>query len=87
MGSVGYPLRRFTFFDTIAALSWATYSALVGLIGGAAFEDDPIKGVVLGIGLAISVTVIVEVVRQLLRRRVTKASFPMKQREREVVGS
>lgn len=87
MGSVGYPLRKFTFFDTIAAASWATYSALVGLIGGAAFEQDPLKGVALGLGLAIITTVIVEVVRHLLRRRVTKDSFPMKQGDREVVKS
>lgn len=87
MGSVGYPLRRFTFYDTIAAVSWAVYGALVGLIGGAAFENDPIKGVVLGVGLAIGVTVLVEVVRYLLHRRVTKSTFPMKQREEEVVNS
>lgn len=87
MGSVGYPLRRFTFFDTIAAVSWATYSALVGLIGGAAFEQDPIKGVALGIGLAIGVTAVVEAVRYLRHRHVTKDSFPMKQSDREVVNS
>lgn len=87
MGSVGYPLRRFTFFDTIAAVSWAVYGALVGLIGGAAFENDPIKGVVLGIGLAIGVTAIVEVVRYALRRRSAGPTFPMKQPEKEAVRS
>jgi membrane-associated protein len=87
MGSVGYPLRQFTFFDTIAAVSWATYGALVGLIGGAAFENDPIKGVVLGVGLAIGATVLVELVRHVLRRRSGGATFPMKQREKEVVKS
>jgi len=67
-GAVRHPLRSFSFFDGIAALSWGTYSALVGYLGGAAFEDDPLKGVVLGLGLAISVAAAVEVVRHLRRR-------------------
>jgi hypothetical protein len=48
--------RKFSLFDGIAALSWGTYSALVGFIGGAAFEDDPFKGLALGLGLALTVT-------------------------------
>jgi membrane-associated protein len=67
-GAVAYPLRRFSFFDGIAALSWGTYSALVGYIGGAAFEDEPVKGLVLGLGIALTVTLMVEVVRHLRRR-------------------
>ena len=38
-GAVRYPLRSFSLFDGIAALSWGAYSALVGFIGGAAFEE------------------------------------------------
>jgi membrane-associated protein len=69
MGSVRYPLRKFSFFAGIAAVSWGLYCALVGYIGGKAFEDNPLKGVVLGIGLALAVTLIVEVVRHRLRKR------------------
>ena len=43
-GAVRYRLRSFSFFDGIAALSWGTYSALVGYLGGEAFENDPWKG-------------------------------------------
>jgi membrane-associated protein len=67
-GAVRYPLRRFSFFDGLAALSWGAYSALVGYVGGAAFEDDPIKGLVLGLGLALGVTAVVEGVRHLRAR-------------------
>jgi hypothetical protein len=66
---VGFPIRRFTPFAGVAAVSWAIYGTAVGFIGGAAFEDDPIKGVVLGIGLALGVTAIVELVRHRLARR------------------
>jgi membrane-associated protein len=68
-GALQYPLRKFSLFDGIAALSWGTYSALVGFIGGAAFEDDPFKGLALGLGLALGVTFTVELVRHLRRRR------------------
>ena len=67
-GAARYPLRQFSLFDGLAALSWGTYSALVGFVGGAAFEDEPLKGVVLGLGLAISVALTVELVRHLRRR-------------------
>jgi membrane-associated protein len=67
-GAVAYPLRSFSFFDGIAALSWGAYSALIGYIGGAAFEDAPLKGLALGLGIALSVAVLVELVRHLRRR-------------------
>ena len=67
-GAVRYPLRSFTVADAVAALSWAIYSALVGYVGGAAFEEEPLKGVLLGLGLALTVTVAVEIVRHTLRR-------------------
>jgi membrane protein DedA with SNARE-associated domain len=67
-GSVGYPLRSFTSFDAVASASWGTYCALVGYLGGAAFEDEPFKGLALGFGLAMTVTAAIEVVRHLRRR-------------------
>jgi membrane protein DedA with SNARE-associated domain len=68
-GAVAYRLRSFTFFDAIAALSWGTYSALVGYIGGEAFEESPWKGLALGLGIALSVTFAVELIRHLRRPR------------------
>ena len=79
-GCGGYPLRRFAAFDLLAATSWALYGALVGFVGGAAFEDEPIKGLALGIGLALGVAVLVEVVRHVLARdrSTTGADHPPK---------
>jgi membrane-associated protein len=68
-GATRYPLRQFSFFDGIAALSWGAYSALVGYIGGEAFEQEPWKGLALGLGIALSVTFAVELVRHLRRPR------------------
>jgi membrane-associated protein len=72
-GAVRYPLRTFSAFDAIAALSWGTYSALIGYAGGQAFEDDPLKGVAVGLGLAIAVAGGVELIRHLRRRRFAEA--------------
>ncbi|MGW7681795.1 DedA family protein [Kribbella sp. NPDC054772] len=69
MGSVRYPLRQFTPYAALAAVSWGVYCTLVGYIGGKAFEDNPLKGVALGIGLALAVTLIVELVRHYRKKR------------------
>lgn len=69
MGAVRHPLRSFSFFDAIAASSWAVYSGLIGFFGGMAFENDPIKGLLLGLGIALSITGVVEGVRWVRKRR------------------
>jgi membrane-associated protein len=69
-GAVRYELRKFSFFDGIAALSWGIYSAMVGYIGGEAFEEEPLKGLGLGLGIALGVSALVEVIRHLRARRV-----------------
>ncbi|GAA3216640.1 DedA family protein [Nonomuraea helvata] len=74
MGAVRHPLRSFTFFDAIAASSWAVYSGLIGFFGGMAFENDPFKGLLLGLGIAVSITAVVEVVRWLRKRRAIQPS-------------
>ncbi|MEV5408475.1 DedA family protein [Thermopolyspora sp. NPDC052614] len=68
-GAVGYSRRRFAFFDAIAATSWGCYATMIGYVGGAAFEQDPLGGLLLGFCIAIGVTVVVEVVRYVRRRR------------------
>jgi membrane protein DedA with SNARE-associated domain len=68
-GTVRFPWRRFAVLDTVAALSWALYAALLGYFGGQAFEDAPWKGLLLALGIALAVTTATEGVRALLRRR------------------
>ncbi|WP_184188487.1 DedA family protein [Micromonospora parathelypteridis] len=68
MGAVHYPRRRFLVFDALAAASWALYSALVGYLGGLAFEQDPLRGLLVGLGLALTVTMLVEAARWLGNR-------------------
>ena len=68
-GAVDYRWLRFAGFGAVAAITWGAYSALVGYVGGVAFERDPLKGLLLGLGLAATVTAAVEVARHVRRRR------------------
>lgn len=63
--------HRSWFIKWIAAASaiWATYAALLGFVGGKAFADNHARAFLLAFSLAISVTVIIEVVRFVLKRR------------------
>ena len=45
-----------------------SYASLLGDLGGAAFEDEPFKGVLLGLGVALSVGGAIELVRHARRR-------------------
>ncbi|MEU4378801.1 DedA family protein [Micromonospora echinofusca] len=69
MGAVRYPLRSFLLFDAVAAVSWALYCALLGYFGGLAFERDPIKGILAGVGLSLAITLLLEALRWLRHRR------------------
>ncbi|MBM0274063.1 DedA family protein [Micromonospora sp. STR1s_6] len=79
MGAVRYPRRRFLAFDALAAGSWGLYSAVVGYVGGLAFEQNPLRGLLLGLGLALTVTLVVEVVRWLRNRRRSARPTPASQ--------
>ncbi|MFG1778687.1 DedA family protein [Micromonospora sp. NPDC049051] len=73
MGAVRYPLRSFLLFDAVAAVSWALYSALLGYFGGLAFQRDPVKGILAGLGLSLAVTMLLEALRWLRHRRRRRA--------------
>ena len=68
-----FPWRRFLFFDAIAGAIWGTYTVLLGYFGGRSFEEEPWKGLLLAFGIAIAVTVVVEVVRYVRHRRGRRA--------------
>jgi len=53
----------------LATVIWATYAALLGSIGGEAFEDDHAKAFTLAFSLAIAANIIIEVTRHLWKKR------------------
>lgn len=68
-GIVGMRWRRFAVLDLAAAVIWALYGGLIGFFGGTAFEDEPLVGVGLALGLATLLGLLIEAGRRLLRRR------------------
>jgi membrane protein DedA with SNARE-associated domain len=58
----------------VAAVIWATYAALLGRIGGEAFENDHTKAFLLAFGLAIATNVLIEIVRHTRKRRRASAA-------------
>ncbi len=68
-GLLGMWWLRFAAFAAGAAVAWAMYAALMGYIGGRAFEDNPLWALLVGFGLAAATFVVVEVVRRARARR------------------
>ena len=68
-GLTHQPRVKFIVFDAIACIIWATYAGLLGFVGGKTFQDDHTKAFLVAFAMAISATVLIEVVRWTLHRR------------------
>lgn len=68
-GATRRPRRWFMTYIAIAAAIWATYAATLGYAGGKQFEDDHTKAFVVAFAMALSVTVMIELMRFALHRR------------------
>src|SRR5919108_963434 len=55
-----FPWRRFIVYDALAGVLWATYAASLGYFGGRTFEDHPLWGVALALGIALTLGLLVE---------------------------
>jgi membrane protein DedA with SNARE-associated domain len=64
-----FPWRRFIVYDIAAGLLWATYAALLGYFGGKTFEDHPVWGLLLALGIALTAGLLIEAVRHARKRR------------------
>jgi membrane protein DedA with SNARE-associated domain len=64
-----FPWRRFIVYDIAAGCIWATYAACLGYFGGKTFEDHPLWGVALALGIALTLGLVVELVRHMRQRR------------------
>lgn len=67
-GALGYEPRRFRVFAGAAALAWGTYSSMVGYLGGVAFKQYPLRGMLVGLAIGAVLTVLIEVVRRARQR-------------------
>ncbi|HEY2505525.1 MAG TPA: DedA family protein [Streptosporangiaceae bacterium] len=68
-GMVGYPRRSFVPATAVAGTLWASYAFFIGRLGGQAFEDRPWLGLLVAFGTVTVISVLIEVVRRVLRWR------------------
>lgn len=68
-GITHQPRRWFMGWIAIAVVIWATYAALLGFVGGKAFEDDHTRAFLVAFGCAVAATVMIEAGRHLWARR------------------
>jgi membrane protein DedA with SNARE-associated domain len=73
-GLLEFSWKRFIAFDVVASLVWALYAALLGYIGGQAFEHAAWKGLLLALGLGFAMGGVIEGVRSVRKRRRRRAS-------------
>jgi membrane protein DedA with SNARE-associated domain len=68
-GLVGLPWRRFIAYDLAAGVLWAGYASVIGWVGGKAFAEKPLHGLLLAFALAAALTLAIEGGRRLGSRR------------------
>ncbi|MGV8965682.1 MAG: DedA family protein [Cellulomonas sp.] len=68
-GAVGYPHRRFVGLTALAAVTWAIYSAAIGLGAGAWFKGHPLIAIGVGVVSGLIIGLALDSVLGYLRRR------------------
>ncbi len=53
LGSVRYSWLAFFFFDAIGVILWALQAVFIGYLGGMIFSENPLLGMLLGLGIAV----------------------------------
>lgn len=66
-GMVRFQAVVFFPIAAVAAVAWAGYAVLLGYYGGRVFEEQPLLALGVALGIAFSVTAVVELVRKLRR--------------------
>ena len=64
-GLIGYSRRTFIAATAVAGVIWACYAFFIGRLGGQAFEDRPWAGLLLAFGVALAVSLLIEVARRI----------------------
>ncbi|HUY20797.1 MAG TPA: DedA family protein [Acidimicrobiales bacterium] len=65
-GAIGYPRRQFVPATATAGVIWATYAFFIGRLGGKAFAGKPWAGFLLALGLALVVSIAIELARRVV---------------------
>jgi membrane-associated protein len=75
-GVTHQPLRWFAGWIAIAVVLWASYAGLLGYLFGNTFKDDHTTAFLVAFGTALSVTIVIEIVRHVRGRRAAHRTDP-----------
>ncbi|MFG1608049.1 DedA family protein [Actinoplanes sp. NPDC049265] len=67
-GMVRYSYRRYVLFTAIGGTAWGAYTVMTGYVGGVLFQDNALLAFLVGIGLAVLVSGVMEVIRRVRAR-------------------
>jgi membrane-associated protein len=67
-GLVRYDYRYYVFFTLLSGVAWSAYTVLSGYLGGVFFRDNTLLAIAVGIGLALVLSGVMELVRHLRTR-------------------
>ncbi|WP_419702954.1 DedA family protein [Promicromonospora sp. NFX87] len=68
-GLVRYPIVTYMGYTAVAALAWSSYRTLAGYVGGSLFQDNELLAIGVGIGLALMLSGLIEIVHRIRARR------------------
>ena len=75
-GAVGYPRRRFVGLDAIASLTWALYSAAIGIGAGEWFKGHPLGAIAVGLVGGLIIGLVLDWTLRRLAERKNRATGP-----------
>jgi membrane-associated protein len=75
-GAVGYPRRRFVGLDAIASLTWALYSAAIGIGAGEWFKGHPLGAIAVGLVGGLLIGLVLDLTLSRLAHRKNRAAGP-----------
>ena len=76
VGAVGYPRRRFVGLDAIASLTWALYSAAIGIGAGEWFKGHPLGAIAVGLVGGLLIGLVLDWTLKRLAERKNRAAGP-----------
>ncbi|MFD5215018.1 DedA family protein [Microbacterium sp. NPDC058345] len=68
-GALGYPWRRFLPLSAVAGVTWALYSAGIGILAGHWLADQPLLSAVFGVAVALVLGFAIDRAAAIARRR------------------
>ncbi|MFB9308104.1 membrane protein DedA with SNARE-associated domain [Agromyces hippuratus] len=73
-GALHYPWRRFLPISAVAGVTWAVYSACIGILAGQWLEGKPLLSAVIGVVFALVIGLVIDRVAAARRRRADAAA-------------